>query len=346
MTDQRLRIPDYDPTPIFDLFRGNYGTELLTAAVIEFRVFERLASGPIPEPELIAIIGLENRPGIVLLTALKAMGFLRKSEGCLELTHLARAFLVADSPFGITGYIGLAAQTPGTIAMIERLKSNRPLGADTERGAAFIFREGIDSAMEREKDARVLTLSLAGRARNVAPFLANLIEDEPITVVDVGGGSGIYSVALLQKNPQMRSIIWDRPEVLKVAEELAIFHGVRHRLELIAGDMFVDPVPRADMLLLSNILHDWDIPACRQLLTRCAESLPSGGRLFIHDVFLNDDLDGPLPIALYSAALFTMTEGRAYSAAEYKKWLIEAGLKPEEVRPTFVHCGLLPARKW
>ena len=59
-------------------------------------------------------------------------------------------------------------------------------------------------------------------------------------------------------------------------------------------------------------------------------ALPSGGRLLIHDVYLNDALDGPLPIALHSAALFTLTEGRAYSQAEYRAWLVAAGLSPED----------------
>ena len=59
-----------------------------------------------------------------------------------------------------------------------------------------------------------------------------------------------------------------------------------------------------DVVLLSNVLHDWDVPQCQELVRRCSNCLPSGGRLLIHDVFLNDALDGPLPIALYSAALF------------------------------------------
>ncbi len=80
-------------------------------------------------------------------------------------------------------------------------------------------------------------------------------------------------------------------------------------------------------MLLSNVLHDWDVPECRALIARLAAALPAGGRLLIHDVFLNDALDGPLPIALYSAALFTLTEGRAYSAGEYRAWLAEAGLE-------------------
>ena len=98
-------------------------------------------------------------------------------------------------------------------------------------------------------------------------------------------------------------------------------------------------------ILLSNVLHDWDVPECRALVGRCAAALPPGGRLLIHDVFLNDALDGPLPVALYSAALFRLTEGRAYSAAEYRAWLAAAGLSPGAVVPTLIHCGVLPAVK-
>ena len=85
------------------------------------------------------------------------------------------------------------------------------------------------------------------------------------------------------------------------------------------------------------------MPECRQLIDRLAATLTIGGRLIVHDAFLNDVLDGPLPVALYSAALFSLTEGRAYSAAEYRGWLEAAGLKPEPVKPTLVHCGVLPA---
>jgi hypothetical protein len=108
--------------------------------------------------------------------------------------------------------------------------------------------------------------------------------------------------------------------------------------------MFRDPLPgQADVILLSNILHDWDVPECQALIRRGAGALAPGGRLLIHDVFLNDALDGPLPLALYSAALFTLTEGRAYSAAEYRSWLTAAGLTPQALIPTLIHCAVLPA---
>ncbi len=127
---------------------------------------------------------------------------------------------------------------------------------------------------------------------------------------------------------------------------MAEAHGVAGRLELRSGDMFRDPVPEgADAVLLSNILHDWDVPECRALVSRCASALPAGGRLLVHDVFLDDAMGGPLPIALYSASLFRLTEGRAYSAAEYRGWMAGAGLEPGPITPTLVHCGVLPGIK-
>ncbi len=349
MPRSALIPPTTDPTPIFEHFRGSHATELLTAAVAHFDVFGHLAKGPKSRDELAALLGLADRPAVVLTTALRAMGLLTAdSSGRLAPTPLAHEHLSPGGEFDVSGYLGLAAQSPGVLAMVDRLKSNRPAGAESEEtGAAFIFREGIESAMEKEASARHLTLALAGRAKNVAPLLAKAAPlDGAKLLLDVGGGTGIYAIACLQAHPGLRAIVWDRPEVLKVAGEMAECHGVSDRLELASGDMFADPVPAgADAILLSNVLHDWDVPECRTLVNKLAGTLPGGGRLLIHDVFLHDDLDGPLPIALYSASLFTLTEGRAYSAAEYRQWMQDAGLDVGRIAPTLIHCGVIAGTK-
>ena len=225
-------------------------------------------------------------------------------------------------------------------------KANKPAG-EKSGGAAFIYREGIESAMEHELEARRLTLALAGRSRNIAPVLARLLPlEESKRLLDVGGGTGIYSISLLQRYPALEALVWDRPEVLKVAHEMARHYGVATRMNLVEGDMFTDPVPAGvDAVLLSNILHDWDVPECRSLIMRLAHALPSGGRIFIHDALLYDSQDGPLPVALYSAALFSMTEGRAYSGAEYTQWLREAGMQVSAPVPTMIHCSVITAIK-
>ena len=342
-----LVSPATDPTSLFENFRGHYGSELLTAAVSHFQLFDRLSPRPMTFEELRQELQLQRRPAIVLLTALRAMKLLeRNAAEAYQLTELAQEHLASRGHGFVGDYIGLAAESPGVVEMVNRLRSNSPARAvEADPGAAFIYREGLDSAMDQEASARRLTLALAGRAKNVAPALAERIALDTGTLLDVGGGTGIYSIACLLKSPRLRAIIFDRPEVLKVAAEFGIQYGVSDRLELQAGDMFADKLPTADAVLLSNILHDWDEPVCQQLVATCAESLNGGGRLFIHDVFLNDEHDGPLPIALYSAALFTLTEGRAYSGGEYRNWCRRAGLVPGNVEPTRIHCGVLSAIK-
>ncbi len=339
-------IPLFDPTLIFEHFRGAYGTQLLTAAVAHFDLFGKLSVSPdlfLPCEQLRMELELEHRPFKVLTTALKAMELLVEDGETIGATPLAVEHLLTGGQFAVTNYIGLAATSPDVLAMVERLRSNTPFGLETdENGAAFIYRDGMSSAMEQTELARHFTLSLAGRAKNVAPVLADRFRlPDAKVLLDVGGGSGIYAIAYLARNHHLRAIVMDRPEVLSVAAEFAEEYGVADRLELLEGDMFADDFPDADVMLLSNILHDWDVPECKELVMKCANRLPTQGRLLIHDVFLNDDHAGPLPIALYSAALFALTRGRAYSAGEYTEWMNNAGLTVTGPVETLVHCGVL-----
>lgn len=343
-----LQVPPTDPAPVFEMFRGNFATELLTIAVHHLKFFEKLGSCTIASSAFQKELGMESRPWEVLTTALKAFGFLLEEKGDLRLPALALNHLLEKSPFSVASYIGLAAQSPGVLAMLDRLLANRP--ADSEKpdtGAAFIFREGIESAMEKAASARFLTLSLSGRAMNVAPVLAQKysLKDSNL-LLDVGAGSGLYSIAFLEMNPRLKAILWDGSEVLKVAKDFLKAGNLESRSECLPGDMFRDKVPEGvDTILLSNILHDWDVAEVKNLIRRLANALPAEGKILVHDVLLNDAKDGPREIALYSAALFFLTEGRAYSLAEYTGWFNEAGLTLKEVIPTLAHCSVLVFKK-
>lgn len=343
-----LSPPQTDPSSIFDLVRLNHATELLAAAVSHFNLFDLLANEPLTFAEIGARLDLSPRSVNVLLVALRGMGLIAgPHDGKQSLTAMAREHLASSSEFCMANYVRLSKDSAGAMNMIARLTTGKPAEQSaTDKGIGFIFREGIESAMDDEASARRLTLTLAGRARIVSPTLAaNYPLPNAKCVLDIGGGTGLYAIGLVKANPSLCAIVWDRAQVLKVAREMLDQYG-SDRIELLPGDMFADPIPKGcDVMLLSNILHDWDIPECRKLLKRCADALPPGGQVLIHDVFLNDDLDGPLNIALYSAALFSITEGRAYSAAEYRQMLREVGLTPGPITPTAVNCGVLPGTK-
>jgi len=166
-------------------------------------------------------------------------------------------------------------------------------------------------------------------------------------LLDIGSGSGHYSIALLKRNPELNVIMLDRPCVIDVASTCVARARMRKRCQMIAADMFSDPFPAGmDAMLLSNILHDWDVTDCRKLIARCSAALPSGGRLFVHDTFLNDDLSGSLSAALHSASIFMITEGRLYSRSEISHWLSSAGLKVEQrLVPTAYNYAVLTATK-
>ncbi len=156
-----LPLPSLDPSPIFELFRGSYATDLLTAAVAHFNVFDRLADAPLKRSELRSALGLAERPMIVLTTALQAMGLLtRQKDDHFALTPLAREHLVRDTAFDVGNYLSLAATNPSVLHMVERLRTNRPAGlTEHDAGAAFIYRDGIKSAMDQSDLAEHFTLA-------------------------------------------------------------------------------------------------------------------------------------------------------------------------------------------
>jgi hypothetical protein len=88
-----------------------------------------------------------------------------------------------------------------------------------------------------------------------------------------------------------------------------------------------------DAILLSMILHDWDVPDCERLLRSCFDALSPGGCLLISELLVADTKDGPVDAALMSLAMLVETFGRNYTGAEYSSWLTEAGFVDVEVRP-------------
>ena len=100
-----------------------------------------------------------------------------------------------------------------------------------------------------------------------------------------------------------------------------------------------------DAMLLSNVLHDWDEPVVRQLLSKSFDALPSPGLVVIHDAFLNAARNGPLHVAEYSVLLMHSSEGRCYATSEMERYLNDAGFRDVRYLDTAAARGVMTARK-
>lgn len=342
-----------DLAPITRHLRAMYGSRLLLAAVHHLNLFEVIGTEPVSLADLGNRLELGERPMMVLIPALCAMGLLAYDEaGQVIVTDLGSYLTLSQSP-NLTGYTGLEKEDPGVVEMAFRLRNDGPL--ETLEGISFVKEGEGPSPMDDPELSRKFTLGLAGRAKHLSPLVAANLPKREGHLLDVAGGTGYYTYEWLLLNPTSTATILDRPAVLTVAAEMLDAFSrsgrpgadtVKARVTLQPGDMLTDEIPQTDILLAASLFHDWPTATCRLLAHRFAAALRPGGELWVHDAFLNDALDGPLPVTDYSAQLFWVTKGRCYSRAEYRSWLTETGLLPTpDTIPTQMDYSLIRALK-
>ena len=144
--------------------------------------------------------------------------------------------------------------------------------------------------------------------------------------VDVGGANGALLRLLQHRNPALRGIVFDRPDVAAAVE--ADVAG--DRTEVVGGDFF-EAVPSADLYLLKCVLHDWDDESCVKILSRCREAMVPGGRVAIIE-FLIGERDAPGVAALMDLNMLAMATGKERTLAEFDALLARAGLRRTAVR--------------
>ncbi|QDV22389.1 class I SAM-dependent methyltransferase [Aureliella helgolandensis] len=335
--------PELDPTQILDDLRADKLSLLLVAGTTAFDVGQALDDGPLAYEALRQHLQLPERSANVLLTGLRSMGLLDvDSHQQIDLTELGREKLSPKSKFNLRGYIGLGAFGADAQNMIACLKHDAPAG-----DISFVFHEeGGPSALDDPETSDALTRAMAARARNVAPFVAQELDLSTAThLLDIGGGHGLYTLALLEKHPQLSATIVDRQPPLAVAQEYAQAAGLSERVEFVYGDIHTFTASRAfDTVLLANILHDYNASDAERLVQHYARQLSNNGRAIILDAFLNSVppgsppvSTGPRPVAAYSAMLFSICEGRCFRLDEYQSMMRSAGLLAE------AHIAQVPA---
>ncbi len=336
-----MRFPSTDPSFIYRTRDAIAAADALAVAIVHLDLFTSLGREPSDVAGLCARLGLHPRPADVLCTLLVAQGLLaRDAAGLLRPTPTAAEFLVAGSPFDARAYYAAMADKPGVADFSKVLRTGRPAHWPGEDAAGDWHESMHDTAF-----AEAFTAAMDCRGRVLAPALAAAVEcSSTLRLLDVGGGSGVYSLALAERFPGLSATVLEAPPVDAIARRTIAAAGLEPRINVGSADMFTDPWPLGhDCHLFSNVLHDWDEPECRTLLAKSAAALPTGGRLLIHDMLLDDDKAGPLWAAEYSVLLSTITQGRLYSAAEIGGWLAELGLGIVSRAPTSLGRSVLVA---
>jgi len=338
-----------DDRAFYDLYIAPRAGAVLAVAV-RLGLFAWLAEGPRSAEEIAARYTLEPRPADGFLTALTAMGVLsRTRQGdpgrffemgeVYALTSEADRFLVPGREEDLSGLIAMEFEdfiTPK--GLLEAMRRNAP----GVYGAADPWDlHGKDAEKAREFARGMRSIS----ARPAKALAAMDLWKDRTHLVDVGGGSGIYSIEILKQWPHMKATIVEIPAVCPLAEELAKEAGVKDRLTTHPANMFKDKWPEGDALLLSQILHDWPPDKGTDLLNKARASLTDGGLVLVHEKLIDAKRASPLANALVSLDMLFWTEGQQYSTTQMERSLGEAGFEHVEITPTTGYWSITTARK-
>jgi hypothetical protein len=166
------------------------------------------------------------------------------------------------------------------------------------------------------------------------------------TVMDIGGGTGDLIGSILAAHPQLQGILVDRSQVVAAARPVLEQHGVSDRCVCIPGDFFNAVPPGADVIMLKNVVHDWDDARALRLLACCREGMPEDGTLLIIERVLPERAEGGMPVDPFLADLEMMVGagGRERTEDEYRALLSVTGLTLVSVTPAAYAFSLIEAR--
>jgi 3-hydroxy-5-methyl-1-naphthoate 3-O-methyltransferase len=341
--------PTHDDSAIWDIWLSQFRLPVVNVNA-EVGTFKALSDEALTANELAAQLGVDARALAMHLAALCSMGLVEKRVGKWRATHLARIWLHPDGA-GFWGHFTRQIDFNETLRarLLESLRTGKRPGqrgagsgdvaarpAEWERGTmSQKAAEGIAKFMHAHSQAP----ALGAAAQGVFGKLASLM--------DVGCGSGVYGIEIARAHPRLKVVLMDLKEMATEAQKFIDRAGMGHQVTTAGVNMFTEEWPRGhDGHFFSNVFHDWSDETCRLLAQRSFQALPSGGRIFLNEILMDDDYTGPFPAAAFSLLMLVGTLGKQYSLAEFREILGSAGfVDVEAVRTGGGYYSLVSARK-
>ena len=318
MSEQKLT-----PRRLNEIGLGFMQSGTLVAA-IELGVFDALAAGGLSAKELAEKIGLSPDRADKLVTACATLDLLTTEAGTIANTIETDRFLIRGKPTYFGDYLVHLAK--GSSAswgnLAERLKAEPPSGEGRYHAT------GGDPAEARSLTEAGYTGSQGTARRLVGRFDFSGYHH----LLDLGGGSAVYSIEACRQNPGLSATVFDFENVCVVAREFIDKAGLTDRIEARALDFSSEPLPEgADVVLLCGNIHAYDEATARKVVSNAYAALPASGAMIICDYMLNDERTGPPVAAFISVSqTFSPGKGRVHSGADFASYLGDAGF--EEVK--------------
>jgi len=300
------------PDRLEQMIRGYQPSRCLLTA-LELDIFTAVGDGA-GAAEIAQKIGVDTRALATLLNALVALGVLAKNGNQYKNTaESARFFVEGSKDNHRHGLLHTANIWHSWSTLTDAVRTGTRVPAAGGFGPSGT--KNFIAAMQRNaKDRATLVVKALGT-------------DGIRHVLDLGGGSGAYSIAFAKASPNVQCEILDLPEVLPLTEEYVRQAGVSGQIKLRAGDMLRGDLGAGyDLVMLNAICHMFSEDENRELFRRSRKALAPHGRLAVQDFILNPDKTGPTHAALFSINMLVGTDrGASYSEPEYTEWMQAAG---------------------
>jgi precorrin-6B methylase 2 len=317
------------PDAILQLGFAFWGSKALLSA-IELGVFSELAdAGALDGEALRQRLGLHPRSAMDFLDALVALGMLEREDGHYANTPATELFLDRAKPSYVGGILEMAnARLYGFWGALTEGLQTGALQNEAKGGEDFFEALYADPA-RLAQFARAMSAISGGAAQAIA---AKFPWRDYGSVIDIGCAEGAVAVQVALAHEHITGGGFDLPALAPIFDSYVARFGLAERLSFTAGDFFADPLPKADVLVMGHILHDWDLDEKRRLLQRAFDALPDGGALIVYDAIIDDERRSNAFGLLMSLNMLIETPGGFdYTGADCCAWMKETGFRDSHV---------------
>ena len=292
-------------------------------AAIELDLFTKVSQGAKGFSELAEALAISELNAERIVVACAAMGLLEKDGVGYSNAADAERFLVKGKPTYVGPWLLFATYD------FEEWKNLKTYLSSEHPPRVLGMYESLTDEMAREYHDATYSVGLGAGFL----FSKNVDLSQRHLILDLGGGSGAYCIAAIQRYPHLKAIVMDFEPVTKIASEFITQWGLEHQISTLAGDFTSDPFPQGpDVIIQASNLPQYNQADLENVMRKGYEALVPGGEYHVVGETVSDEKDGELGPAMWGLheALFGSL-GRAHSETEVIIYLQNAGFADVEV---------------